>query len=125
MPPTTAKVCSSRLCYPERKLHSDFVQFSRAESKFKSAMNSCAADGTTQVLSPKAISARQRYRLETRRISSAMTPPAPLKQSRLLYPCAAPLDQDYQHDNKKHTGYNPDNRGSVHFVSPFMKWLKN
>jgi hypothetical protein len=44
-------------------------------------------------------------------------PPAPLKQTWLLNPCATALNQDDQHDNKKHPGSNPDNRGTVHIDS--------
>jgi hypothetical protein len=44
--------------------------------------------------------------------------PGPLsKQIRLLDASAAALNQDDQHDNKKHPGHNPDNRGLIHFDS--------
>jgi hypothetical protein len=43
--------------------------------------------------------------------------PAPSKQTRLLNPCAATLNQNDQHDNKKDPGYNPDNRGLIHIDS--------
>jgi hypothetical protein len=44
--------------------------------------------------------------------------PGPLsKQIRLLDASAAALNQDDQHDDKKHPGHNPDNRGLIHFVS--------
>jgi hypothetical protein len=38
-------------------------------------------------------------------------------QTGLLNPRATTLDQDDQHDNKKHPGNNPDNRGTVHIDS--------
>jgi hypothetical protein len=44
--------------------------------------------------------------------------PGPLsKQIRLLDASAAALNQDDQHDDKKHPGHNPDNRGLIHFDS--------
>jgi hypothetical protein len=43
----------------------------------------------------------------------------------LFHLCATPLDQNDQHDDKKHPGDNPDNHGSVHFNSPFSQWLKS
>ena len=44
--------------------------------------------------------------------------PGPLsKQIRLLDASAAALNQDNQHDDKKHPGHNPDNRGLIHFDS--------
>lgn len=43
-----------------------------------------------------------------------LEPPATFERSRLLYPCATPLNEDYQHDNKKQRGGCPDDRGSVH-----------
>jgi len=53
------------------------------------------------------------------------TPPAPLKQDQLLHARATPLNQDNQHDDKKHTGHNPDNRGLIHFDSlPSFEWLR-
>ena len=36
----------------------------------------------------------------------------------LLNPCATPLYQNDQHDDKEHAGYNPDNRGTVHVTLP-------
>ena len=46
------------------------------------------------------------------------TSPAPFEpESRLLYARATPLNQDNQHDDKKHSGHNPDNRGLIHFDS--------
>jgi hypothetical protein len=39
----------------------------------------------------------------------------------LLDPCAAALDQDNQHNQKQHTGNNPDNQGTVHVKSPFLR----
>jgi hypothetical protein len=52
--------------------------------------------------------------------------PAPLSRDQLLYPRAAPLNQDYQHDNEKHAGHNPDNRGLIHFDSlPSFEWLRS
>jgi hypothetical protein len=45
------------------------------------------------------------------------TPPAPLKQDQLLHARATPLNQDNQHDDKKQSGHNPDNRGLIHFDS--------
>lgn len=56
-----------------------------------------------------------------------LEPPGILEpKSQLLYARAAPLNQDYQHDNKKHTGHNPDNRGLIHFDSlPSFDWLRN
>ncbi len=51
-------------------------------------------------------------------------PPAPSEELLLLHARAAPLNQDYQHDHKKHSGYDPDKHGIVHGFSPFMKWLR-
>lgn len=43
----------------------------------------------------------------------------------LLYARATPLNQDNQHDDKKQSGYNPDNRGLIHFDSlPSFEWLR-
>ena len=39
----------------------------------------------------------------------------------LLDPSAAALDKDYQHNQKQHTGDNPDNQGTVHVKSPFLQ----
>jgi hypothetical protein len=52
--------------------------------------------------------------------------PAPLEpESRLFYARATPLNQDNQHDDKKHSGHNPDNRGLIHFDSlPSFEWLR-
>jgi hypothetical protein len=44
-----------------------------------------------------------------------VTVPSDLEQkSGLLYPCAATLNQNHQHNYKKDTGNDPDNRGTVH-----------
>ena len=40
-----------------------------------------------------------------------------LNQIRLLNARTAPLNQDDQHDDKKHSGDDPDNRGLIHFDS--------
>jgi len=47
-------------------------------------------------------------------------PPALHAEIRLLNPCATPLNQNDQHDDKEHAGNNPDNRGTVHVDSPFI-----
>jgi len=41
----------------------------------------------------------------------------PLIETGLFHPCTAPLNQDHQHDDKKNSGYDPDNRGTVHIDS--------
>ena len=46
--------------------------------------------------------------------------PRPSIYSRLLDPRATTLNQNDQHDDKQHAGYNPDNRGLVHVDSPFV-----
>jgi hypothetical protein len=33
---------------------------------------------------------------------------------------AAALNQNAQHNNEKQSGNNPDNRGLIHFESPFL-----
>lgn len=46
-------------------------------------------------------------------------------QALLLHPRTTTLDQNDQHDDKEHAGYNPDNRGTVHIVeSPFLCLLE-
>jgi hypothetical protein len=48
-----------------------------------------------------------------------------LSRIRLLHARATPLNQDNQHDDKKHAGNNPDDRGLIHFDSlPSFKWLR-
>jgi hypothetical protein len=49
----------------------------------------------------------------------------PSIQPQLLYPRATALNQNDQHDDKKHAGDNPDNRDTIHFNSPFIQWLNN
>jgi len=39
---------------------------------------------------------------------------------RLLNPCATPLNQNDQHDDKEHAKNNPNNRNTVHVDSPFI-----
>jgi len=46
-------------------------------------------------------------------------------QTLLLHPCTTTLNQNDQHDDKEHAGYDPDNRGTVHVVeSPFLCLLE-
>jgi hypothetical protein len=57
--------------------------------------------------------------------SQAFSRPPLCSNIRLLHARATPLNQDNQHDNKKHTGNNPDDRGLIHFDSlPSFEWLR-
>jgi hypothetical protein len=50
----------------------------------------------------------------------ARLPPALPNRIQLLNPCATPLNKNNQHDDKEHTGYDPDDRRLVHVDSPFV-----
>jgi hypothetical protein len=49
------------------------------------------------------------------------TAPSQCVKAVLLAPCAAALDQDNQHNQKQRTGNNPNNQGTVHVKSPFLR----
>jgi hypothetical protein len=90
-----------------------------------SANDTCGTDEKTQVSPPRGDLCEARAPGGNAGFLRPRFPPAPFKQTRLLHPCATPLNQDDQHDNKEHTGYDPDNRGSVHIdFLPSWKWLK-
>lgn len=46
------------------------------------------------------------------------------RQTQLLHPGAAALDQNDQHNNKENAGNNPDNHSRIHFNSPFFRLLE-
>ena len=52
---------------------------------------------------------------------NSTAPPGHPAQSVLLDPCAAPLNQNDQDDDKKHAADNPDNHGTVHIDSSFLQ----
>ena len=74
--------------------------------------------GSETVHRLKTVIREQRGRIDTWRSDFRGLHQPPCEQTRLLlYPCATPLNQDDQHDNKEHPGYNPDYRVTVHIDS--------
>jgi hypothetical protein len=75
-------------------------------------------NGTRQISPSKDGAPRGKGMPDEVRGQLSLESPGPLsKQIRLLDASAAALNQDDQHDDKKHPGHNPDNRGLIHFDS--------